>query len=213
MESHSHCGGAMKEPVRRSFRSLAGSIAWHGLALALLVVLTQRRPEVLSPLRLPGTPQGQHVLLTYSLGGTAEVRQSSPLPHSVQRVPSLPKLLHPSAAPTPVASSPATSEAGSGITGDSAKGDDNVRVALPQVHPRPQPDLSVLPHGTAGDVVVDVVIDDAGKVTSTTLVKGLGGPIDKTVMQALSDWVFTPATRNGLNIASEQEILIHYERG
>ncbi len=81
------------------------------------------------------------------------------------------------------------------------------------MHPRPQPDLTGLPHGTAGDVVVDVVIDDAGKVTSTTLVKGLSGPIDKTVMQALRDWIFTPATRNGLNIASEQEILIHYERG
>ncbi len=61
--------------------------------------------------------------------------------------------------------------------------------------------------------MVDVVIDETGKVTETTLVKGLGPSIDSTVLQSLRTWTFLPATRNGQNIASEQEILIHYERG
>ena len=199
-------------PRRRTVPALSLSVATHLLAVALLVLAFRHRPALLRPLRLPGTPQGQHLMLTYSLGGPAESKQSSLL-HSSAVPPAPKKATHTSLKPAPSAPSAPMSETGSGSSGDSALGDENVRVALPQVHPRPQPDLSGLPHGTVGDVIVDVVIDDAGKVTATTLVKGLGSPIDTNVMQTLRDWTFTPATRNGQNIASEQEILIHYEHG
>lgn len=202
----------MRSPRQRPSPAFAGSLAAHTIAIVGLALAFRHTPSLLRPLHLPGTPEGRHMMLTYSTGGPAESHQSALLhnstPHPAARKPTR-AILQPSPAP----SAPAPSEAGHGASGDSAFGDENVRVALPQVHPRPQPDLSSLPHGMAGDVVVDVVIDDTGKVTGTTLVKGLGPNIDTSVMLALRDWTFTPATRNGTNIPSEQEILIHYERG
>ncbi len=203
----------MRKVRAHSTPAVAASVAAHLLGVGVLIVALRHQPSSLSPLHLPGTPQGQHMLLTYSPGGPAEMRQNTLVRHTA------PKAVTPKAAqasPQPALTTPPSapqSEMGSGTSGDSARGDENVRVALPQVHPRPQPDLSALPHGTAGDVIVDVVIDDVGKVTTATLVKGLGPSVDTTVINALRDWTFTPATRNGQNIASEQEILIHYERG
>jgi len=40
--------------------------------------------------------------------------------------------------------------------------------------PYPQPDLTSLPRGTKGDIILDAVIDESGKITELTLVKGLG---------------------------------------
>lgn len=189
------------------------SLGAHVLIVgALLLVAARHRPVVMRPLHLPGTLQGQQRLLTYTTGAPAEAAPAclprprptpSPRPQSATlRAPSL-----------PVTTLAPAGQHGSGTSGDSALGDENVRVALPQNHPRPLPDLSSLPHGLGGDVIVDVAIDDTGKVVSTTLVRGLGGAIDATVMQVLRDWTFTPATRNGQNVASEQEIIVHYEHG
>ncbi len=204
----------MRKIRARSASACSASVAVHLLAVGVVVLALRHRPSSLYPLHLPGTHQGQHMMLTYSLGGPAEMRQDTIVRHAAPKAVA-PKSTEPSPTkPSPVRPPSAPqSEAGSGAAGDSAQGDENVRVALPQVHPRPHPDLSALPHGTAGDVIVDVVIDDAGKITAATLVKGLGPSVDATVIQALRDWTFTPATRNGQNIASEQEILIHYERG
>ena len=47
-------------------------------------------------------------------------------------------------------------------SGVDALGDGDTTVALVVVHPHPQPDLSQLPPGTSGDVIVDVVIDKDG---------------------------------------------------
>lgn len=203
----------MTQMRRRIPISAAASLTCHGLGLAFLLLATRHHLAVLRPMHMAGTPQGQRMLLSYSLG-SPQPSQASSLVQAPSVHATRPKLM-PSpvkALPLPTAVAP-PSETGSGTSGSSALGDGDVRIALPQVHPRPQPDLTVLPRGTAGDVVVDVTIDDTGKVTATTLVKGLGGAVDTAVMQVLHNWVFTPATRNGQNIASEQEILIHYERG
>ncbi len=189
----------------------ATSSALHVLAAAALLMATHHRFAVVRPMHMAGTSQGQRMLLSYSLGSPLASQASSIVQaSSADKVKPKPT---PSPVRSPAHSVAPLSEIGPGTSGDSALGDGDVRIALPQVHPRPQPDLTVLPHGTAGDVVVDVTIDDTGKVTTTTLVKGLGAPVDTAVMQVLQGWTFTPATRNGQNIASEQEILIHYERG
>lgn len=199
-----------------SLPRIAASAVLHGIALGAVVFFTRHATSGLRPLRLPGTPQGQHMLLTYSTGSPVASHAGTLVHTSAPKrtpIPVLPRPLTPAvAAPQPTPTAPAA-ETGTGSSGNSALGDDNVRIALPQVHPRPDPDLSSLPHGTAGDVIVDVTIDDTGKVTATNLVRGLGAPIDSTVMRSLRDWHFTPASRNGQNIASEQEVLIHYERG
>jgi hypothetical protein len=49
-----------------------------------------------------------------------------------------------------------------------------VTLAMANFYPDPKPDLSVLPHGTRGDVVIDIVIDEDGKVVDTKVDQGLG---------------------------------------
>lgn len=196
----------------RPSTGLSGSIATHIAALTILVLLARLQPRMKRVVDLPGTAQGTQVMLTYTLGGEPQHTPNDTL-STAPRKPARPTSPSPKlAAPTPSKHSE-FSDPGPGLSGDNASGDEDITVALPQVHPRPQPDLSSLPHGVAGDVIVDIVIDATGKVTQTTLVKGLGGSVDETVMAALRGWIFTPATRNGQVVASEQEVLIHYEHG
>jgi protein TonB len=81
------------------------------------------------------------------------------------------------------------------------------------VHPPPHPDLTQLPSGTRGDVIVDVVIDKTGRIAKFTMTRGLGHGVDETVLATIKQWTFQPATRNGVPVSSEQELLFHYERG
>ena len=99
------------------------------------------------------------------------------------------------------------------ITGADGLGDGNLTIALELAHPYPHPDLTQLPSGTSGDVIVDVVIDSAGRIAKFTLNRGLGHGIDETVLATIQQWTFQPATRNGVPVASEQELLFHYVRG
>ncbi len=41
----------------------------------------------------------------------------------------------------------------------------------------------------------------------------MGAAIDSNVLATIQTWVFEPATRDGVAVASEQELLFHYERG
>jgi protein TonB len=92
-------------------------------------------------------------------------------------------------------------------------GDADVTLAMASFFPDPKPDLSVLPRGTKGDVIVDIVIDEEGKVVDTKLDQGLGHGLDEAVMAVLQTWTFYPATKAGKPVASEQQLLFHFERG
>ena len=193
-------------------RGFGGSILLHAAVLTALIAGLGFRAKLSEPLAMPGTVEGHRLLLTYSPGG--QPRAGQPLPNHlpVHRTP--PAIPKPAPVPAPAVSSPPQlAEAGSGPAGASGLGEGDIKIALPQFNPRPSPDLSSLSHGTSGNVVVDVVIDKSGRVAALTLVKGLGQPIDDVVLQTVHTWVFTPASRNGEVIASEQEILVHYDRG
>jgi protein TonB len=57
------------------------------------------------------------------------------------------------------------------------------------------------------------VIDSTGKIAKYTVERGLGHGVDDTVIATIQGWTFHPATRNGVPVASEQELLFHYVRG
>jgi protein TonB len=97
-------------------------------------------------------------------------------------------------------------------SGGDPTGESDVSVAMADFYPDPKPDLSALPHGTRGDVVIDVVIDEEGKVVDTQVDSGLGHGVDEAVMAILQTWTFTPATRAGKPVASKQQLLFHFER-
>lgn len=194
--------------ARPTFRAPVVSAVLHGAAILALVLLAARAPRV-KPVNMPGTANGKHLLLTYSLGGQASA--SSALPKKaakpVQKAESAAK-----SAPLQQATSAPATEQGSGSSGLSALGGGNVTFAAMKVFPRPQPDLSSMPRGKGGNVVLNAVIDAHGAITDLTVLQSLGEAIDQQVIATVRNWTFTPATKDGQPITSEQEIVLHYDR-
>jgi protein TonB len=183
------------------------------LHLTILAALIYARPPLLSKVSMPGDQNGHHILLSYNPGSSqapASTLQSS------KHLPPTPLKSHAITAPTPAQPAPAATTATANTNptpGADGLGDGDMTIALELSHPYPRPDLSPLPSGTRGDVVVDVVIDKTGHIASFTLAKGLGHGVDDTVLATIRQWTFQPATRDGQPVASEQELLFHYERG
>jgi len=115
--------------------------------------------------------------------------------------------------PKPEETQPAQAEVGVGEAAKSGVGEGDITIALQTVFLYPHPDLSSLPHGTKGDVILDAVIDEHGNISQLTLLKGLGPSVDDTVIAAVRQWQYTPAKKNGVPVVSEQELHFHYERG
>jgi protein TonB len=137
------------------------------------------------------------VLTPYAPGHTAVVQPPKPktLPPKEQ-----PKLAMKQPEPPPPSSA-----------GDPS-GEADVSVAMATFYPAPKPDLSALPHGTHGDIVVDIVIDEDGHVVDTQVDQGLGHGVDEAVQAVLQTWTFDPATKAGKPVASKQQLLFHFDR-
>jgi protein TonB len=214
-------------PTRhRSAKSASLSVAAHALVAAVVVFSLRMHPvQVFS---LPGTDLGTRVELSY-LPGRAPVpavhpqvkvkpKAISPITPSpavaaaaadTVHLPPLPHLTVTEAAPSPNTSSPAS------VTPDSSSGSDSygsgsIQIALTTYSPSPVPDLSGLPHGVQGDVVVDVTIDPSGKVADLAVLHTLGYGIESSVIGTLKTWTFRPATKDGTPIASVQELHFHF---
>jgi protein TonB len=191
-------------------RLVSASVALH---LSILGLLLYTRPPQFAPVAPPGDHSGHLLSLTYSPGRLAPAAALQ----ARERPAKLPARMAKMSAPIPApaaASAPAVAPPSAGAaSGTDALGDGDTTLALVVVHPPPHPDLTQLPTGTRGDVVVDVVIDATGRVAKFTMTRGLGHGVDETVLAAIQQWTFQPATRNGVPVASEQELLFHYERG
>jgi protein TonB len=99
-----------------------------------------------------------------------------------------------------------------GNASSSGLGDGNIRIALQKYFPYPKPSLATMSRGSAGDVILHVVIDEHGKITEMTLLQGLGPAIDDAVIQTVNQWTYTPATKDGVPVPSVEELHFHYER-
>ena len=88
---------------------------------------------------------------------------------------------------------------------------EEIRPALPVVSPDPHVASDEL-GGLQGDVVVEVTIDDKGNIVQKVVVQSLNPAIDGKVLEALENWRFRPATRNGVPIASKQDVYYHFPR-
>jgi protein TonB len=186
------------------------SVLAHLSVLIFFATAVQHAPRV-APFRIPGTRAGVTVLTWYSPGS----QQSTTSDIKTPKVEKLPK-------PTPAQPKPTASEIqkapapqsqqGVGTSPQSGLGDGDITIALETYFPYPKPDLSSLPHGTEGDVILDAVVDEQGKISQLTLLKGLGPTIDKAVIATVQQWSYTPAKRNGIPVSSEREIHFHYQR-
>ena len=186
--------------------------------LLVLLALIHQGASFIAPIRLPGNEHGTNLSVAY-LPGRAPVQASTPnpkaLPQQVESktpVPTPPTQRQKNTTASPNTNSPSSSDPNS-TTGADSLGSGNINIALASYFPSPKPDLSALPRGTKGDVILDVVIDTTGKIADIKMTSGLGHGIDETVIATVQQWTFKPATRDGQPVASEQELHFHYEKG
>jgi protein TonB len=178
--------------------------------MVVVAVLWVRNGAVeLVPYRLPGTSVGLESLTYYSPGSAQMARRDIPAKTAKPKVSSA---VHSAVAIAQPAAAAPSSEKGDGNAGQSGLGDGDITIALQKYFPYPNPSLAGLPRGASGDVILNAVIDEHGKIADLTLLQGLGEPIDDEVIQTVNQWVYTPAMKNGVPVASVQELHFHYER-
>jgi protein TonB len=199
--------------LARSRTAAIGSVVVH---LAVFAVLIHHARHWIAPIRYPGTADGHNLVLSYMPGrapkaAVAPPPKAKPLEVKSKLALHEPEKLIPTQT-SPNRNSPASDHPDS-ASGADALGSGNISIALAKYFPRPRPDLSSLPSGTRGDVIIDVTIDESGRISELKLVKGIGPTVDETVIATVRQWVFNPANRDGQPIASEQELLFHYEKG
>jgi protein TonB len=191
-------------------RGVVASVVVHAVALLAVAGVLHRSVKI-EPYRLPGTREGLQFLTFYSPGST-KLAQSDVAAKAVDK--QKPRSIVRSAVTAPMLDAAATPSAERGVAsaGQSGLGDGNITIALQKYFPYPTPSLSTLAHGTAGDVILDAVIDEHGKIAELTLLQGLGPAIDDEVIQTVNQWIYVPAMKNGVPVASVQELHFHYER-
>ena len=213
---------------RASWRRAAASIVVHLCVLALIAWHPRVRA---ARVFLPGTSQGTHVEITYLPGRAPQptishkkAKPAAPVAEQLKRPdpnflapepvlhalmpPPRPKLAPPREAAADEHAPPSPTP--NALTGTDAMGSGDIQIALTVYSPSPKPDLSQLPHGTQGEVVLDVTIDTSGKVADLALLHPLGYGIDNAVVSTVRSWVFHPATENGVPVESVQELHFHY---
>lgn len=87
----------------------------------------------------------------------------------------------------------------------------NIKPALPYSSPDPVFSPQELPD-EQGDVIIEITIDEAGKIIDSKIVQSMNPYLDQKVLAAVQRWQFNPATRNGVPIASKQDVYYHFPR-
>lgn len=192
-------------------RSSLASVLIHVTALLALLGVFAHAPRI-APYQLPGTAQGTH-LLTYYAAGSPPQPQSDLAAKTKQAAATTSSRLNaPQIVEQKKTVAPPSEEAGTGSDLDAGIGSGDIRIALQKYFPHPTPSLSSMQPGSQGDVILDATIDQTGKITKLTLIKGLGPAIDNVVIATVEQWTYSPATKNGTPVPSEQELHFHYER-
>ena len=209
----------LANPVEPRTRPSKLALISLGLHLCVLAILIHHRAAWIAPMRMPGTEQGTQMEIEY-LPGKAPIQTPlqtatqppKPEPQQTPAIIPLPQLPILAAEPAPSlpTKSPAVEKAAS-TAGNDALGSGNLKIASTTFSPSPEPDLSTLPRGTRGDVILDIVIDTTGNIASIKMTSGLGHGIDESVITTVQHWTFHPATKDGQPVASEQELHFHYE--
>jgi periplasmic protein TonB len=185
-----------------------------GVHLVVIGVLVHTWLFWAKPMPPVGSKEGTQKVMLYAPGRSA-VAQEAPkrAAPKLKRAPKKVLLVNPATVedavkmPAPVAPHP------DGTTGSDSLGNGSVNIARVQAFPALKPDLSKMSLGSSADVVVDVEIDDTGRVSAARARRGMGHGIDEVVVATVEQWLFYPAIKNGRPVTSQQEIRFHYDRG
>ena len=187
------------------------SLGVHAAVMVCVLATLHRAPRIM-PYKLPGTANGVRLLTYYSPGSPKHAESEIAAKKSTAENATVVARLAVKGR-KPVAAKAASADTGSGDSSLNGVGEGDISIALQKYFPPPKPDLSVLPHGTRGDVILDAVVDQDGKIAELRLIQGLGPAIDDVVIATVRQWSYTPAMRHGVPVVSEQELHFHYERG
>jgi TonB family protein len=195
----------------RPRRTLWVSLAVHVVLLYLVVAAAPRFVQP-SSIAFGNAGSGMSTEIVYvgpsSIARPIRLRAPSPRKKPQPAKITTPQPQEDSALSAPVESARAGSLIGSSSVGATTGYES--RPALPVVFPNPAVDRSDIPSGVAGDVVVEVTIDEKGNVADTKVLESLGYGLEDKVLEALKNWRFTPATMNGIAIASRQDVHFHF---
>jgi len=64
--------------------------------------------------------------------------------------------------------------------------------------------------GLGGDVVLEIVVRSDGRVGTIRVVQGLGGGLDQRAVDAVRQWRFTPARRQGTPVDVIVEVAVEF---
>jgi periplasmic protein TonB len=208
-----------QRPSRRAWNlSLGGSVAFH--CVVLLVLCLRPVPIFVQPALVAQGNHGEPTPLYFAPQGAQQTFVAAPAKPVPARL-HLPSRVKPKfnarttvdksteaqntdAAATAVAGSPRGSEVVGYATGP------DVRPAIETTLVDPPVYRSEIPSGVEGDVVVEVTIDEFGKVIDAKLLKGLGHGIDEKVLATVRNWRYRPATKDGIPIPSKYDAHFHY---
>jgi TonB family protein len=206
-------------PTWRPPRTLAASIAGHLVLFGVL--LYGRTPIFVAPSSALAGAHGTAITHIYWSAAKADSSTEATQPREKTRLARKPPLIWKGkqqtelASETPQATTPSAPAPSAGspygsMSNDASEGAE-VRPALPArtFEPRVSPEYL---HGiNEGNVVVEITIDETGKIVSKTVVQSMGSAIDSTVLAALENWLFHPATRDGVPIPSRQDVVYHFK--
>jgi protein TonB len=204
------------------FGRVGWSVAAHAIAIAALLS-TGEKIRVRAD--LPGTSEGSRIELTYLPGGAgaAAPNRSKSAPAAATKpeankksraevaksvVPPLPTPPAPEQDSAKISAAPTSGQAGA--ASNDALGTEEIQIALTTYSPSPKPDLSLVPRGTQGDVIVDITIDPTGRVADLQILHALGYGVEGLVAETVRTWKFRPATKDGVPVASVQELHFHF---
>jgi protein TonB len=79
-------------------------------------------------------------------------------------------------------------------------------------NPLPKYPISALRHGEGGEVVLQVRIDEKGQPIDVDVARRSGSrDLDRAAMQAVREWRFKPATRNGKPVSAVVELPVAFK--
>lgn len=219
------------EPSRRRFASAGVSVALHLLCIGWLVY--NSAPKILKTTSVVNGEGETYIAHLYlpnqkpltsndAEGTSAQAEQDSTRTHKrlvwqarQKATAKANKLALSKLQPETSQAVGSVSEAGMGGfsrgTALDSSSDDEIRIALPIFASDPAVDASEL-NGRQGDVIVEITIDDKGNIIAKQVIESFSPAIDNKVLAAVQNWRFTPATRNGVPIASKQDVHYHFPR-
>jgi len=217
-EAQGPVGPAIGVPERRRWSlSLTVSAVAHALAV-ILVCWQASSPIFFVKPRLLARGQGGNatpvaVTLTWPKNALAPalpspLLSSLPAPARQKMVSKLRKRSNLLESPKPADVAEAGSPRGSALDGP-AEGDE-IRPGFAISFAPPRVSRWELPGGKEGDVIVELTIDEQGKVVEEKLLQGMAPDIDERVIATLRVWRFRPATRNGLAIPFKYDARFHF---